>query len=99
MTTQELAELLRAEMGRVHDKLDDVKAHTSAIDVTLASQAADLKHHIARTDALEKRVEQVAKSIEPIQTHVTMVRGVGAGLGVLTTVLGAIAAAFKLFGL
>jgi hypothetical protein len=44
-------------LDRIETKLDVVQMHASSIDVTLASQAGDLKYHIRRTDLLEALVK------------------------------------------
>ncbi len=85
MDTREFHEWLAERFDRIENKLDIVQSHSSSVDVTLARQAADIAHHIRRTDLLETRLEQVAADIKPIKDHVTRIKGMGAfvvGLGI-----------------
>lgn len=75
---------------RIEAKIDAMREHDAKVDVTLTQQAADIQHHIRRTDLLEERVEQVAGDVAPIAKHVERLQGVawfiglivaGAGLG------------------
>lgn len=66
---------------RIEDKLDTVNSKIANIDSTLAAQHESLKHHIKRTDLLEKK-------IEPIQKHVAMVHGAMKLIGLMATIAG-----------
>ena len=59
----------------INDKLDKIIDDIGEIKVTHAKNTAHLEEHMRRTDLLETRVEQVAGSIQPIQTHVDMIKG------------------------
>jgi hypothetical protein len=61
---------------RLEDKLDKVVDSISEIQVTLASQAGDLKYHIHRTDLLEEQMK-------PVQSHVNELKGIVKMLKVL----------------
>lgn len=65
-----------ARIIRIEDKIDKLNDRLSSIDNTLASQHESLKHHIKRTDLLEK-------AIEPVKTHVHMVQGGAKILGAI----------------
>lgn len=96
MNSVEFAEWLRDEMEKLQDKLDATRTDIARIDVTLAGQAADVAHHIRRTDALEARVEQVAADVRPVKEHVAMLRGAGKLVALVATIL-AITVALKQF--
>jgi hypothetical protein len=89
---------LREEMEKLHGKLDNVQETQGEIRTTQAEQAKDIQHHIRRTDALERRVEQVAEEIKPVEDHVAMVRGVGKFLGIVATVVGIAGGIYALLG-
>ncbi len=95
---QDTLSWLRDEFDKIHGKLDSVQHTQGEIRTTQAEQAKDIQHHIKRTDALESRVEQVAEEIKPVKDHVSMVRGVGAFLAVVATVVGLVAALVSVFG-
>lgn len=67
-------------LERIETKLDDTNEHLASIDVTLASQHVSLKHHIRRTELLEKE-------LAPIKRHVDMVNGALKLLGILASIL------------
>lgn len=62
-------------MSGVDEKLDKILEDLSEIKVVTAVNTAHLEEHIRRTDLLETRVEQVATSIQPLKSHVDMVKG------------------------
>ena len=80
------------------DKIADKQAEMTAI---LAVQSEQLKHHIARTDALEALVHDNYEHLEdrliPVQEHVVMLRGMTKVLAVAGAVLGMLIGIAKLF--
>lgn len=89
MNSPDLIDWLAERLDRIERKQDATAAHTASIDVTLGRQAVEIEHHIRRTDALEERVEQVAKAIEPINDHVKVIKGLGWAIGGISTLAGA----------
>jgi hypothetical protein len=86
MTPEDLKEWLEPRLDRLADDI-------AAMKVTSASQAKDISWHIARTDLLEERVEQVAESIKPVEAHVQQLRGgwmLVVGLGVVVGLMAGI---------
>ncbi len=69
-------------LERIETKIDDQNEHLASIDVTLALQHESLRHHIRRTDDLQKLVLRSDR-------HVTMAEGVLKFTGLLAA-LGAI---------
>lgn len=62
--------------NRLESKLDRLDERLDRIDVTLAAQHVSLAEHIRRTQILENHME-------PVRTHVTMVKGVAKAIGLL----------------
>lgn len=46
---------------KVLEKLDNIDGRLDRIEITQVEQAADLKHHIMRTDKLQEMVEPIYK--------------------------------------
>lgn len=69
-----------------------MEQHLSEIKVHLAEIKVDLKHHIKRTELLEKEVGAWRQDLKPIQRHVNVVNGVGALLLMAAAVGSAVAA-------
>ena len=80
----------------VVDKLESLDARLDRVDVTLALQETNLDHHIKRTDIAEKRLEHLQEQLEPIKAHVQGLKGIGKAVAILCTILGAVAAAFRM---
>lgn len=91
MNTPDFIAWLGERLDRIEHKVDEGRAHLSQVDVTLAKQAADVEHHIRRTDLLETRVEQIATDVRPIREHVLYLRGIGWFLVALAGVASAVA--------
>lgn len=56
-------------------KLDRILERVSQIDVTIAAQHSTLEHHIARTLALEKRLDIAEEQFKPAVEMVSEMRG------------------------
>lgn len=67
-------------LERIEKKLDDSNDHLASIDVTLALQHESLRHHIKRTDTLQRMAERADK-------HINMVSGALKLLGIVATLL------------
>lgn len=61
-------------MNRMEAKLDRIVEVQSNQAVTLERCVISVEHHVKRSDALEARVEQVAKDIEPIKTEAKFIK-------------------------
>lgn len=88
----------------MNDKLDSVNSEIAEIRVVQTEQAADLKHHIYRTDLAEKRIEMLQVEITPLSQVYERAKGVfqivgivSSGLGLAFTALKAIEFIAKLF--
>lgn len=66
-------------------KLDKIQEDVTEIKTHLAVYNEQLKIHIKRSDLLEEK-------LEPVEKHVAMVTGVVKFIGVMTAILGTIAA-------
>lgn len=98
MDTRDLAAWLNDRLDRLENKVDSVQSHCAQIDVTLTKQAADVEHHIKRTDLLEYRVEQVAASIRPISEWQTRIKAIGWLVGFIATAAGILETINRLIG-
>lgn len=80
-------------------KLDKIAEDISGIKVSQISMAKDLEIHIYRTDLAEKRIEQVAKQLQPVQEHVALVNNGLKLLGGLAILTGFVLAVLQLVAL
>lgn len=87
-------------MKSVEDKLDKISERLDDIVKVQIEQAADLKHHIYRTDLAEARMDSIEEDLKPIKKHVDMLNGalkaVG-GLAVLASIVKAVIEVWKFF--
>lgn len=88
-------ENLKKSMDRVEEKLDRVSEDLSQIKVVQASQAADLKHHIARTDLNEDRIYSLEERLLPLVEIKHRFEGAFRMIGMCGTIMGLIFAAVK----
>lgn len=77
-------------LERILDKVDSLDNHLDNINQTLVKQEEQLAYHIHRTNLLEKK-------IEPIDAHVKQVNGGLKLLGIISVVVGIVAAVLGLF--
>ena len=96
-------ENLRKDIAKVDEKLDKVVEDISEIKVVQASQAMDLKHHIARTAANEIRIETIENRLVPvfelknrIDVAFMLLGKVATGLGLLFAGIKAVETLLKL---
>ena len=83
---------------RILNKIDNIDEKIGNIDVTLATQEENLKHHMRRTELAEESIEILAKQIKPISKHVYHVEGAFKLLGLGSVVLTIIFGLMKVFG-
>ena len=75
---------------KIHERLDRIEEKLANIDKTLAVNTASLQEHIKRTNLLEE-------ALKPVEQHVARVDGALRFLGVISLVVGIIAALYKMF--
>jgi hypothetical protein len=68
---------------KILEKLDVMDGRLDRVDVTLAEQALDLKHHISRTDTLQKMVEPLYKRDQQLIGIFKFLTGVGIIAGIV----------------
>ena len=74
---------MKDQLDRLEDKIDKISDRMNSVDVTLAKQSVILEEHVKRSTMLESRME-------PVERHVSMVKGAAkllAGLGTLAGLL------------
>lgn len=87
------------ERDYISEKLDKLDNRLDSIDKTLVRHDENLKNHLYRTELLEKQTERLFNELVPIQSHVNQLNGVLKFIGVISTLLGMIAAILKIAGL
>lgn len=92
-----LEDLLQNLIDKVENRDNVVERRLDSIDKTLTSQHESLKHHIYRTDLLEKQLEHIEKDVEPIKIHVNRVDGVLKFLGIISLITGIALSFYKMF--
>lgn len=78
------------QFARLYDKLEKTDEKIGEINITLASQAVELKEHIRRTALLEEHMA-------PVKKHVDVVQALALFLLKALTVIGVIAGIYKAF--
>lgn len=86
---------IKKDLERFENKLDKVAEDLSSIKLVQVEQAADLKHHIARTKASEQRIELIEEKLLPLVEIKHRFEGAFRFLGMAATVLGVIFGAVK----
>lgn len=89
-----MSELKKAIID-ANDKLDKITEDISEIKVVQASQAADLRYHIKRSDQNEARIEMVEDRLLPLIETKNKVDGAFKMLGITGTILGLFFAGIK----
>lgn len=95
-------ELMKELLEAIKEDIKETKETLKDMQVDVSHIKEDLKVHIYRTDLLEQDLkyqreetdtgfEQVHNEIKPIQTHVNMVKGAAALIGIALTVLSILA--------
>jgi hypothetical protein len=86
---------LKKSVARIEEKLEKIADDQSKIKIVQVEQAADLKYHIARTDAAEYRIETIEERLVPVFELKSRIDGGFLLLGKIGTGLGLIFAAIK----
>ena len=73
------------ELDRVHEKLETMDDKLGQIIVVQVEQAADLKHHIFRTDLAEKHLRHLEEKVTPLTEFHAKFNGIMRFVGVLAT--------------
>ena len=87
---------LKRMVIKIDEKLDKVSEEIAEIKVVETKQAADLEHHIFRTNLAEQRIEMLHSQIQPLSKFHTQVNTVFKIIGVVGTVLGLVIGAGKI---
>lgn len=77
------------DLTRVLDKIDKIDDKLAIIDTTLLRNTITLEEHIRRTSILESE-------IKPLKKHVTLVESFFKIIGFTSTLVGIIAAIYKM---
>lgn len=88
---------LKRLVEKMNDKLDQVNTDIGAIKVVQVEQAADLKHHIYRTDLAEARLELLQSQVTPLSKLHERAKGVFQVLGAVGSGLTLAFGAVKVF--
>lgn len=78
-------EHLEKKLDKMDEKLDAVVENTTRIDKTLVGQAAQLEHHIYRTDLAEQHIKVLELQIIPLMDFQSKFNGVMKVTGVIAT--------------
>lgn len=81
---------LKAQLELAQEKLDKVAEDIAEIKNVQVAQAADLKHHIYRTDLAEQHLRKLEEEFKPVQKHVALVNAGLKIVGAITTFFGLI---------
>jgi hypothetical protein len=73
--------------NRTYEQLGQINTRLNSIDKTLTEQAADLKHHIKRTDLAEANLALLREDVKPLKRAYTWAEGVLKAIGLLAVVL------------
>lgn len=76
-------------LEKIIDRLDDM-------NTTLVRHDENLKNHLYRTELLEKTIEKFFHELIPIQTHVSQLNGALKFIGIVSTMMGIVAAILKI---
>lgn len=79
---------LKEQLENAQEKLDKISEDIAEIKVVQAEQAADLKHHIRRSDMNEQRIETVENKLIPLIETKNKIEGAFKLIGVVATGLG-----------
>lgn len=74
---ERLEDFIESRHAKLSDSLDGLHGRIGVLEVTSAGQAADLKHHIYRTELAEKgitllseKIEKTKEDLKPLTAHV-----------------------------
>lgn len=78
-------EHLEKKLDKLDEKMDAVVESTSRIDKTLVGQAAQLEHHIYRTDLNEQHLKILQAQVQPLTDVHTKFNGIMKVAGIIAT--------------
>lgn len=79
-------------LERLEGKLDKQQEHIHEIDKTLVRNTASLEEHMKRTEMNEEAIELLREELKPVRTHVNHVEGGIKLIGLVSLILGVVAA-------
>jgi hypothetical protein len=74
-------------ISRLMDNQENIQKELAGINQILVKQESNLDLHMRRSDALEKRIEQVDSDVRPIKKHVETLNHIAKLFGVFSAVL------------
>ena len=83
------------QVDKLEKKLEKMYEELAKINITLVSQHHTLKEHMKRSEANEKAIEIIKNELIPVQQHVNGLNYLLKALGVVSVILGLVAALFK----
>lgn len=83
---------------RIETKIDKLDERLDNVDKSLAVYNKQLEIHIEGVQQNRDTIKMLDLDIQPIKTHVAMMRGAGKLVTISATALGVIAGILKLFG-
>jgi chromosome segregation ATPase len=86
---------MNSKLDKIDAKLDKIDERLGSIDVTLAKQEVNLKEHMRRTHLNEVSIAKIKDDIVPINKHINMLEGVLKFFGVISLLVGIVAAVVK----
>lgn len=91
---------LKDHLTKIENKIDGLDGRIDSVDVTLAKQSVVLEEHQRRSLANEEQVQLLKKhldiEIEPIKLHVNQVHLILKLIGLVASVVAAMAGFFEL---
>lgn len=82
-------------LHKLDNKLDGINEKIASIDRTLIEVRKDLEYHIARTDILEKEVNDIDRRMQPIESIRFTWLNIGKLIIFIAGVVGAVAAVLE----
>ena len=79
---------MESRFDRIEEKVDRV------LDIQSSIQK-DLQHHIYRTELAEEAIQELKQALQPVQSHVLVVQGMGKVLAWLGSIAIALTAVYK----
>lgn len=66
-------DIIITNLEKISDKLSDVNVDVQNIKIIQMKHEENLRHHIARTEAAEKRLNIIEDNLIPIRNHVLII--------------------------
>lgn len=96
--SDDILRLIHEKVDKLDTKIDNISSDIVEIKVTSARHDENLKLHMKRSDAAEQGINLLKDELIPIKKHVHGVDVVIKLIAIASSVVGSIAAVFKLFG-